>query len=495
MNPELGTGLRRSLPAPSKPRWVGSSIFAALSAAIVTAALFIAVADPGFGFLLLAGGVFLFTAGEALLGRGLLLLAAMVVVSAFAGAPRASGSVEIGGLLVTPMGITWLWLAGLLVLFLMTRLRRSLELGTYWILALPLPWVAFRWVFTGLDPIGARDMLFFSLPVLMGAAAGVIASGNSRGAARTLERLILCSLVIPVFVIFFSLWSGWVEMDRVGLVGAFSPRPIAMYSMVVASLALAVWRYDQSATIRASGLMASGVALAIAVGTLSRMAAATIVVLIGISRVNPRRKITIVASLGAGVGLAVLLLLAAPGFRERMFLDGGQGQSVFESVDTSGRLDMWDAAFSSAMQRPLIGHGPGRVREVVAQIMREDRGEEYHPHNEFLAMFHDFGVIGLVLLIVGWGYWLIKSWILWKEGARWRNADLGKWSMATFLCLIGIFLTALTGNTFHYAFITGPGAMLIGVMIATARREALRNGESTTTLRPAENRQDRDGRP
>jgi O-antigen ligase len=76
------------------------------------------------------------------------------------------------------------------------------------------------------------------------------------------------------------------------------------------------------------------------------------------------------------------------------------GVSPLSQISLSGRHEIWQAGISSLLERPLIGYGPVDLRP----ILETEAGIFASPHNSYLRVFLESGIIG------GIGYiWMISS--------------------------------------------------------------------------------------
>jgi O-antigen ligase len=103
-------------------------------------------------------------------------------------------------------------------------------------------------------------------------------------------------------------------------------------------------------------------------------------------------------------GMAVVMLM--PGVRERMFhgFDKQSGNIVIEqdhSEITSGRTTIWPYVIEKIKKSPVIGYGRGAmIRTGLAGWLLSELGEEFqHPHNAYLEMLMDNGIIGLICVL------------------------------------------------------------------------------------------------
>ncbi|MGW1882573.1 O-antigen ligase family protein [Streptomyces sp. NPDC001970] len=142
-------------------------------------------------------------------------------------------------------------------------------------------------------------------------------------------------------------------------------------------------------------------------------------------------------------------------------------------VGTSGRARLWSITWDSIQESPWSGHGVGSAMRLISDVF----GADYlsHPHNDYLRLWHDLGLIGL-------GLWLSTMLII-GHGAyrRWRaapnDADRAI-HQAALLAVIGLSLNAVTSNLLTYIFVMVPIAVIIGTSLGRANA----NGRQDTSL-------------
>jgi O-antigen ligase len=124
---------------------------------------------------------------------------------------------------------------------------------------------------------------------------------------------------------------------------------------------------------------------------------------------------------------------------------------------------MWPATFNHALENPIFGWGLGSARLLVAGVLPRKEAEQYHPHNEYLQVFHDMGVVGVILLLLAWILLLTQHWRGWKAAHLAANYLQAKWHMASTLSIGMVLITSVTDNTLHYTFVVGPVFMLVAL--------------------------------
>jgi hypothetical protein len=87
-----------------------------------------------------------------------------------------------------------------------------------------------------------------------------------------------------------------------------------------------------------------------------------------------------------------------------------------------------------------------------------------HPHNDYLRLLVDFGVIGLLLWILGYYRLLKRTWQLWRRTVLWRSPESHVCG-AAFLALMGIAMAMLVDNPLIEVGKMAPLGALAGVAI------------------------------
>lgn len=100
--------------------------------------------------------------------------------------------------------------------------------------------------------------------------------------------------------------------------------------------------------------------------------------------------------LGVMLGLLGLMIFYSPRYQKLMFHSGGGELQDLrwdnENLQTSGRKAMWEELWENWKKSPWTGHGLNASRSVL----REAGYILYLPHNDWLKLLHDMGIIGVV---------------------------------------------------------------------------------------------------
>jgi len=167
------------------------------------------------------------------------------------------------------------------------------------------------------------------------------------------------------------------------------------------------------------------------------------------------RALRVLVLLGAGVAVAWFAFTRFAPLRDR-FEGGDQAFSYGGAqFNVSGRADLWSFTLQDARHHWWFGGGPGSAdRAVLNHFLTVS-----HPHNDYLRVLHDFGVVGLVVFVLGFVTLMVRTWKLGRATGRPVH-----W--AAFLALVGVAGTAFTDNVIVYAFVMVPLGVLVGASLS-----------------------------
>ena len=384
------------------------------------------------------------------------LLLVPLVIAAFIDLPRLIqlGPLTMQGALA--VGQVILGLAGLLLAFRYPRPVLTIFIPY----ALFLGWMLGRTSFASFGQAAFQNGTTYVLFGVEFLLAATLAAANPRATSRIIRSGFVVIDVVGLGLVAASLLLAGVPTSLEGegawLVG---PRSLGLVGIVAVGWHAAGWFHGRPAAGARMILWAAAVLL-----SMSRMALLVAVFIIGVTFAlqvlrAPRGVLSRMPALVAGSALLVLLVLwQSSTFYSRYF--EGYTTVAIGGVDisTSGRTEFWPTVIASAMQHPIIGGGLGSSQAAVAEYDSETVG---HPHNDYLRVWHDGGVIGLGLLLVAFAYWLRTMSAQWSHAVTAGSADPDI-DLAGVLTLIGLMLSCITDNTVVYAFMMGPIGLLIG---------------------------------
>jgi O-antigen ligase len=168
--------------------------------------------------------------------------------------------------------------------------------------------------------------------------------------------------------------------------------------------------------------------------------------------------------LAAVLSLYMLVVHYAP-FRDRFLVGDNALQVGGLEISTQGRAMLWKLLLSLSSDNWLLGQGIGSSGRLIAEYLPAGQSDSIgHPHNEYLRLYVEFGIVGLALFVVGY---LALVWRIFRSAKR-TDHPL-HW--AAFLALVGIGLSAITDNPFVYPFVMLPLGSLAGLSLALTRFE------------------------
>jgi hypothetical protein len=230
--------------------------------------------------------------------------------------------------------------------------------------------------------------------------------------------------------------------------GLLHASPFSMYMFALFALCYVVWRasgrWGYAALASLFGLQA--------LMAQTRITWAAIVVSLFIYEAwmgKGLRSVLRAAGLAAGIGACLVYLVWHSTELQRRFFSTEAGapgslEEVVESLNVSGRNLVWAETYNDYQSHNLwVGQGAGSSTSSLYRVF----GEPFVPHNEYLRVVHDTGLVGLLLFlggIVGL-FRLLHSLLLNRTGAE-QRLFIG---LAVML-LTGYVIEAITDNPLDY---------------------------------------------
>lgn len=412
---------------------------------------------------LLIGLVVFAAIAPMVLARPVWLLYFIILTSAVAGLLSVADTGQFAGG-ISLSGLRWLFVAGMAAFVLFVNLRAVRINRSAWVFLPWIAWVAVRFALTPLGMNGLKDVLFFAMPALVSAYTYFVMRTDTAHVSRTLERMIAASVVIPLLVYVVLFATGKVTFTERGPWGLIAPRVVALYLNIIVCIGLARIRYGATRAERQTGIVITAVAVFTILATLSRTSSATALAIVAGSRIDPRKPWRLVLAVVLFVALLWTLIWEVPYFRQRMFFKTGPTLiSSLQYFNTAGRIDMWPIVAADALRSPVIGSGPGSARVILAKLNPGAGDEDQYPHNEYLLVFHDQGMVGEILFLFAWATLVVTVWRAWARAVNRDDAFAAKWNLTALLAIAVLLFTAVTGNTLHYMFAMTPAFILLGL--------------------------------
>ena len=136
------------------------------------------------------------------------------------------------------------------------------------------------------------------------------------------------------------------------------------------------------------------------------------------------------------------------------------------AINASGRADVWQAVYRSFLTHPWLGQGLGSTSQLT------NLPGMGHPHNDYLLLAHDCGIVGLALWLTAMGAFAVHT--LKRLRREPGNADI---HLCAILALLGVLGPAATDNPLSYMFLLSPLGVILGCSLGIAPPAA--RGHST----------------
>jgi hypothetical protein len=165
---------------------------------------------------------------------------------------------------------------------------------------------------------------------------------------------------------------------------------------------------------------------------------------------------------GAIAALAVGLFYT-PLFQERFFLEGeGTLADVADGeISGSGRFEAWPKLWKEVARRPILGAGAHGSARIVNKVWQTS----YHPHNDYLRILLEQGVVGLSFFLLGVIGQLLSLWSRRPSGCQ----EIAAIRSAAHVGILVMLLMAVTDNPIVYGvWFMHPLFVLIGASYSRA---------------------------
>jgi len=151
-----------------------------------------------------------------------------------------------------------------------------------------------------------------------------------------------------------------------------------------------------------------------------------------------RRAVYLTVTAIGVIGMAVAVLL-----REQLLALFGKGS------DLTGRLEIWDAVWRRAVERPVAGNGfssPWVPWDPAFDGWILNHGlTVFHAHNMWLDVFLQLGVLGVVVMGIAWLALLWRAWFFAVDRPRWDLDDRRPYSPLSLLPILLVVVLLFEG--------------------------------------------------
>lgn len=322
-----------------------------------------------------------------------------------------------------------------------------------------IAWVAVRLVTTPLTSDGIQNVAVYL--ALIGTIALTAAQSDNCTADRILTSFRRNGWIIAIVYTVSLLFSG------LGNSSIYGARSFALSALVVMSVTI------PDAERRRSGVWLSLILACLITASESRTATLTAALMLVALAVRARRG----RRVGSSLAIGLLLFLAAwwlvnfySPIKSRFDNPGDNAVIAGIHVNTSGRSVLWELTWKDSLNNLWFGQGPGSANEFISGMFPAVG----HPHNDYLRIFHDFGIVGVALWLFGFAALLIGA-----LGRARKSRDGREWRVhiSAALALSAVAVGMITDNVIVYIFV----AMPLGVLVGASRGYRPEEGPSRET--------------
>jgi putative inorganic carbon (HCO3(-)) transporter len=341
-------------------------------------------------------------------------------------------------------------------------------------------------------PIDGLRLLFkLAYPLLIFVAVTALIPGE-----EGVDRLVAWTLVAAIVLVFMVnpilvIGGGYVidEYGQIRVQGlGQNQNPFSYYLLALSLLSLArfIFRGDRRWLVLALGLSAwiivtfSRMTLLAAVGALTAMAVygaalrrdpkpLVAAILLGLTLAIPLTPVVLERSLGFVPTVGELWSLVT------------HPAGLVEMMHWGGRDRIWPVLLRAFRESPAIGLGLG----TSADLMQTSFADTFLdvPHNEYLRLLVDTGIVGTVLFFVA-----VMAWLVAAVRAGWTAGGVAReYALAAVGCIVAWSLIALTGNPLdYYNQFTQYAALFVAGAVVSARKVVTDAPDESGVASPAE---------
>ena len=253
----------------------------------------------------------------------------------------------------------------------------------------------------------------------------------------------------------WCLWNyGFGTYEMIG------PRSFGIAALLGVAWYASKWRFGK----RGAFVLAALLLLEIG-ASLSRVALVASLVLLTLGRVSATVKGWLWGLLTLGLAMVAFwwMFNSIEPLRNHFLLGDVRLHMGDVGINVSGRSSLWRVTYDSFLESPWVGKGAGSAANLVRDRFRTIS----HPHNDYLRVLHDYGIVGLSLWLLAWFRVLRQLWTQARFSERWGKAD-AQLQFAAFLAVLGTCQMMITDNPMTYIFVMAPLGVLMGAAAGAA---------------------------
>ncbi len=296
---------------------------------------------------------------------------------------------------------------------------------------------------------GIQNVMVIGIFALMLQAARGTAASNPPFAfwmARVLRNAVLAAAVL------YGASVVWFGPGTNTIIG---PRSFGLFALFGVAYFLSGWRYGSRSSLFGA------IALTGIIGaSQSRLALGVSILLFPLAQfptTGIRRVFKMVAVVIAAAAVSYGAFFYFDSLRER-FVTGDVSLKIGSfAINGSGRAAFWRTTMASFWESPFAGKGAGSSEGLIESVYTNMR----HPHNDYLRIAHDYGLIGAGLWWMSMGGIGVALWRAWRVADQTFRVG-ARLELTALLSLMAFALEMTAENTLVYVFIVAPLGLLVG---------------------------------
>lgn len=320
-------------------------------------------------------------------------------------------------------------------------------------LTLFVMWALVSFTWGAVSTQGLQNVFVYLAAVLLTAVAATVAHHRGEAAHDIVSRAFWVAATVGL-----GLYAVSVAIAGPGTAVIIPPRPFGLVGLV-----LVAWFMGGALIGQRWAYWVVAAAMVLTLLSLSRSALAAEFAVVALARLNLRSFRGWLVAIGA-TAVALALALSAVFFyaplHHRFFHGDTQNVGGF-SINVTGRNALWSANWGWFTQKPVMGWGAGASDRMTLALPGRGAG---HPHNDYLRILVDYGLVGFVLWILAYLSLLRLTWRRW-QAVRGTRAVAEQVHAAAFLLLIGIGLVMIVDNPLIELGRMAPLGILIGLSL------------------------------
>jgi O-antigen ligase len=294
--------------------------------------------------------------------------------------------------------------------------------------------------------------------------------------ARQLRLALLNLSILPVLGWFVTLFAKLLPPDEDN-----ASRGFALYAMVIAAIGLATWRdyawpeprrgeqrtgkrWQWKSLLPVLYVVFTAYVVLMGMSRTALVAIAMLVPLALIYRGSFKGIFQGIVMMAIGGGIFAAILFSYQPLYDRFFKEDASMKVVGVSINATGRTKIWGVLFTSLGDDWVFGKGISASEDTV--------NEAFHnvgqPHNDYIRFYYDQGVLGLSLWLIFIATFVARTISNLRRSIRNRSPDYPQ-HLAALLALTAVEFSMLTDNSYCYAFVMFPLAILMGGSLGTGK--------------------------